>query len=293
LITHKLKTETLEISYLEFGARHSSVALLLHGWPDDATTWIKIAARLDAAGIRTIVPWLRGFGETRFLSKSTCRDGRTEALAQDALDLMNGLNIGRFAVIGHDWGARTAYALAAIAPDRLRTATALSLGYAPHGALEVPAFKQSRAWWYQWLMAVDKGAEAVAKDPKGFARIQWETWSPAGWFDDPTFDAVAKSFENPDWIAITLNSYRGRWREEPRDQRYDDLHAIIAATEVLAVPTLVIQGSADGTVLPESTEHKEKYFSGGYRRLVLDSIGHFPTREAPDAVADAILEHIA
>jgi pimeloyl-ACP methyl ester carboxylesterase len=293
LITHKLKTETLEISYLESGPQNSPVALLLHGWPDDATTWIKVAARLEAAGIRTIVPWLRGFGETRFLSKSTCRDGRMEALAQDAIDLMNGLGVERFSVIGHDWGARIAYALAAIAPHRLSTLTALSLGYAPHGTFEVPPFQQSRAWWYQWFMSVDRGAEAVMKDPKGFARIQWETWSPAGWFDDSTFDAVAKSFENPDWIAITLNSYRGRWREEPRDPRYDHLYAMIAATGVLSVPTLMIQGSADGTVLPESTEHKEEYFTGGYRRFVLDGIGHFPTREAPNVVADAILEHIA
>jgi pimeloyl-ACP methyl ester carboxylesterase len=186
-----------------------------------------------------------------------------------------------------------AYALAAIAPERLETITALSLGYSPRGAFPVPPFEQSRAWWYQWFMSVDRGAEAVAKDPKGFARIQWETWSPRGWFDEATFEAVAQSFENPDWLAITLNSYRGRWRdEEPRDPRYDTLHQKIAATETLGVPTLMIQGAADGTVLPSSTEGKDKYFTSRYRRLVLDGIGHFPTREAPAAVADAVLKHL-
>jgi pimeloyl-ACP methyl ester carboxylesterase len=239
------------------------------------------------------MPLLRGFGQTRFLADSICRDGRTEALAQDALDLMDALRIERFSVVGHDLGARTAYALAAIAPERLETIAAISLGYSPRGAFPVPPFEQSRAWWYQWFMSVDRGAEAVAKDPKGFARIQWQTWSPGDWFDEAIFQSVAQSFENPDWLAITLSSYRGRWRDEPRDPRYDVLHDRIASTELLGVPTLMIQGGADGTVLATNTEAKDKYFTGGYRRLLLDGVGHFPTREASDAVADAILEHLS
>jgi pimeloyl-ACP methyl ester carboxylesterase len=285
-------TEVLEVGFLQEGQSLDKVALLLHGWPDDATTWSSVAQQLSRAGVRTVMPWLRGFGPTRFLSASTCRDGRVEALAQDALDLMNALEIERFSVIGHDWGARVAYALAAIAPERLQTIAALSLGYSPRGAFPVPPFEQSRAWWYQWFMSVDRGAEAIAKDPKGFARIQWETWSPRGWFAEATFEAVARSFENPDWLAITLSSYRGRWREEPRDPRYDPLHEKIASTELLGVPTLMVQGNADGTVLATSTEGKDKYFTNGYRRVVLDGVGHFPTREAPDAVAKVILEHL-
>jgi pimeloyl-ACP methyl ester carboxylesterase len=267
----KIATEVLEIAYLQFGASSDRVALLLHGWPDDATTWLPVAERLSAQGIRSVVPWLRGFGETRFRSPSTCRDGRTEALAQDALDLMDELDISQFHVIGHDWGARAAYALAALAPERLKSVVALSLGYSPRGEFPVPPFEQSRAWWYQWFMSTDGGAAAVAKDPKGFARIQWETWSPRGWFDERTFDAVARSFENPDWLAITLNGYRSRWRDEPRDQRYDSLHARIAAVDAITVPSLMIQGS--------------------YRRVVLDGVGHFPSREAPEAVTNLILEH--
>jgi pimeloyl-ACP methyl ester carboxylesterase len=289
----KATTEALDIAYLQEGENFSKVALLLHGWPDDAATWLSVAERLSIAGVRTIMPWLRGFGPTTFRSDSAFRDGRTEALAQDALDLMDALGVKRFSVVGHDWGARAAYALAAIAPERVETITALSLGYSPRGAFPIPPFEQSRAWWYQWFMAVDVGADAVAKDPKGFARIQWETWSPPGWFDEPTFEAVARSFENPDWLAITLSNYRGRWRDEPRDARFDELHRKIEATETLSVPTLMVQGGADGTVLPQSTEGKDQYFTGGYRRLVLDGVGHFPQREAPAAVANAILEHLS
>lgn len=205
---------------------------------------------------------------------------------------MDALKIERFSVVGHDWGARIAYALAAIAPKRLETIAALSLGYAPRGAFSVPPFEQSRAWWYQWFMSVDRGAEAVAKDPKGFARLQWETWSPPDWFDDATFATVAQSFENPDWLAITLSSYRGRWRDEPRDPRYDELHDMIARTDKISIPTLMIQGAEDGTVLMRSTEDNDRYFLGGYRRIVLDGVGHFPTREAPNAVAEAVLSHL-
>jgi pimeloyl-ACP methyl ester carboxylesterase len=289
----KLTTEVLEIAFLQLGDGHDKTALLLHGWPDDATTWTRVASRLSSAGIRVIMPWLRGFGQTHFLSDKTCRDGRTEALAQDALDLMDTLGIEKFSVVGHDWGARTAYALAAIVPERLETITAISLGYSPRGAFPVPPFEQSRAWWYQWFMCVDRGAEAIAKDPTEFARIQWETWSPPGWFEDETFEAVAGSFTNPDWLAITLNSYRGRWRDEPRDPRYDALHTKIASVETLNVPTLMIQGGADGTVLPKSTEGKDKYFSGPYRRLLIEGVGHFPTREAPDTVAEAVSQHLS
>lgn len=286
-------TDVLETAFIRAGDKFDQTALFLHGWPDDATTWTSVIDRLSGARIRMIAPWLRGFGGTRFRSDLTCRDGRIAALTQDSLDLMNALNIERFSVVGHDWGARVAYALAAIAPDRVDSIATLSLGYAPRGAFSVPPFQQSRAWWYQWFMSVDGGAHAVAKDPKGFARFLWETWSPPGWFDDATFEMVAKSFDNPDWLAITLSNYRGRWRDEPRDPRYDRLYEEIARAERINVPTLMIQGAEDGTVLPDSTENEDQYFTGGYRRIVLDGVGHFPTREAPGAVANAIREHIA
>ena len=288
----RLTTDALEIGFNAAGPRDGPVVLLLHGWPDDATTWDEVSPVLTAAGFRTIAPWLRGFGPTRFRFAQSVRDGRTAALAQDAIELMDGLGVTRFAVVGHDWGARIAYALAALIPERLTAIAALSVGYSPHGAFPVPPFRQSRAWWYQWFMALDRGAEAIAKDPIGFARLQWETWSPPGWFDEAEFERTAQSFNNPDWLAIVLSSYRSRWREEKRDPQYDPLQERIARVGTISVATLMIQGSADGTVLPESTENLDRHFSGPYRRLVLDGVGHFPTREASAAVADALLEHL-
>jgi pimeloyl-ACP methyl ester carboxylesterase len=288
-----IRTERLEIAFEEGGAEHSEIALLLHGWPDDPRTWHGVSPLINSGGRRTIAPWLRGFGPTRFLSEQTCRDGRVEALAQDAIDLMDALDVERFAVIGHDWGARVAYALAALIPERVTSIATLSLPYSPRGASPVPSFSQSRAWWYQWFMSLDRGAESVRKDPKGFARIQWDTWSPPGWFDDAEFAATARSFENPDWPSITLSGYRSRWRDdEPRDESYDELHRRISNVEKLAIPALMIQGGADGTVLPSSSEGKEEFFTGGYYRLVLDDVGHFPTREAPERVVFALLGHL-
>ena len=238
-------------------------------------------------------PWLRGFGETRFRHADTCRNGSAEAIAQDALDVAAALDVDLFCVVGHDWGARTAYALAALAPERLDAIVALSLGLSPGGAYPTPSFEQSRAWCYQWFMSVHRGAAAVREDPIGFARLQWETWSPAGCFDDREFEETARSFANPDWVAITLDSYRSRWRDDQRkDPLYDPLRGRLAQVERLSVPTLMIQGLADGTVLPRSTEGKDAWFTGRYRRIELEGVGHFPTREAPDAVAAAIVEHL-
>ncbi|HML28872.1 MAG TPA: alpha/beta hydrolase [Hyphomicrobium sp.] len=287
-----IETDILTIGYACGGRKTAPFVLLLHGWPDDATAWLRVAPKLEAAGFRWAAPWLRGFGNTRFKREETCRDGSTAALAQDALDLLAALGIDRFSVVGHDWGARIGYALAALVPDRVHALIALSLGYTPKGDFPVPAFEQSRAWWYQWFMSVDRGAEAVAADPIGFARLQWQTWSPPEWFDENEFARTAESFKNPDWLAITLNSYRSRWRDAPQDSRYDSLRQRMATVESLSVPTLLLQGMADGTVLPKSTEGREIYFTGGYRRVELDDVGHFPTREAPDAVATAVIEHL-
>lgn len=286
------RTELLEIAHFDMGREHQPTALMLHGWPDDATTWLAVAQRLSASGIRCIVPWLRGCGATRFLSADTMRDGRTEALAKDALGLMDRLGIEKFAAFGHDWGARTVYALAAVAPERVTRVAALSLGYAPRGEFQVPAFEQSRAWWYQWFMCSDAGEEFVRQHPKAFARMQWDSWSAPGWFDNATFDQVSASFDNPDWIDVTLSSYRSRWTMHPTDARYDDVSEAIATTSRLAVPTLVIHGSADACVLPSSSDGKDRHFAAGYRRVVLDGVGHFVPREAPEQVAALLIDQL-
>ncbi|WP_235826533.1 alpha/beta fold hydrolase, partial [Candidatus Frankia alpina] len=223
----------------------------------------------------------------------TPRDGQAVALAQDALDLADALGLERIAVVGHDWGARVAYTLAALAPQRLTAIAALALAYQPRGNFSMPGFEQARAFWYQWLMFVDAGARAVRADPVGFARIQWDTWSPPGWFDDGEFAATAPAFTNPDWAAITLNAYRARFRvDEPRDPRYDDLRRRLAEVERIAVPTLMIQGGDDRCDEPAASAGQAGYFTGGYRRVVLDGVGHFPHREATAAVGDLVGDHL-
>ena len=292
MITSRLSTDVLEISYDVAGPQDGRPVLLLHGWPDSPRAWRALAPRLNAQGWRTVAPYLRGFAPTRFLSPEAPRVGQAVALAQDAIDLADRLGWNRFAVVGHDWGARIAYALAALFPERVTRIVALSLAYQPYGAFEVPSFSQARRFWYQWFMTLDQGAAAVRRDPVGFARIQWETWNPPGWFDEEEFAATAESFTGPDWVAVTLSSYRSRWREEPFDSRYAALQQRLGTVETLATPALMIQGDADLCTEPASSEGRDRFFTGGYRRLVLAGVGHFPSREAPAAVTEAVLRHL-
>lgn len=292
MTTLQLSTDLLEISYDVAGPEDGRPALLLHGWPDSPRTWRAVAPRLNAQGWRTVAPYLRGFAPTRFLSSDTLRVAQAVVLAQDVIELADRLGWSRFAVVGHDWGARIAYTLAALFPERLTRIVALALAYQPHGAFEVPSFSQARRFWYQWFMTLDQGAAAVRRDPVGFARIQWETWSPPGWFDEAEFTATAESFTGPDWVAVTLSSYRSRWRGEPFDSRYAFLQQRLGRVETLATPTLMVQGDSDFCTEPVSSEGRERFFTGGYDRLVLQGVGHFPSREAPAAVAEAVLQHL-
>lgn len=287
------QTSVLNIAYETAGPADGPVVVLLHGWPDDVRGWDGVAPRLAEAGFRTIVPYLRGFGPTTFLSSETLRDGRSEALASDVLELADELSIDRFAVVGHDWGARTAYSLASVARRRIASVVALSTAYLPRGRFVTPdSLAQVRAYWYQWFMCTDGGMLAVHRDPKGFAREQWETWGPRGWFTEDDFERTATSFENTDWPDVTLSSYRNRWITEPVDPRYDLLTTQLADVATIAAPTLLITGGADRCTLPSSTEGLEKHFTGGFDRVVLDDVGHFPAREAPRAVADATLSFL-
>jgi pimeloyl-ACP methyl ester carboxylesterase len=283
----------LEIAVDEEGPADGPPVLLLHGWPDAPRGWWPVAGRLHQRGWRTIVPALRGSGETRFRSPDTPRDGRAIALAGDALDLMDALELDCIPVVGHDWGARAAYTLAAVAPERVTAIVALALAYQPRGVFTMPSFRQARAFWYQWLMFVDAGVQAIAANPTGFARLQWDTWSPSGWFDDDEFNATARSFTNPDWVAISLHAYRSRFNaSDAGDPRYQPLASRLARVAQLATPTLMMQGAADGCDEPDASAHQDKFFAGAYRRLVVDGVGHFPHREAPDAVARSIDEHL-
>jgi pimeloyl-ACP methyl ester carboxylesterase len=284
-------TPTLRIAYETAGPSDGTPVLLLHGWPDDVRTYDRVVPVLQAAGFRTIAPYLRGFGETSFLSKDTMRSGEIVAMAQDAIDLADALKLGKFAVIGHDWGARVAYVLAIAVPQRVTQMVTIAVGWQP-GELPTPSLKQAQAYWYQWFMTTKRGRQTVRSNGKAFARMQWENWSPPGWFNDPVFERTAKSFENPDWSDITWHSYSVRWGEADKDRRYAELDGRVDAAQSIAVSTLMIQGGSDAVTLPESTEGKDKYFTGGYARHVIAGVGHFPTREAPEAVNKLVMEFL-
>jgi pimeloyl-ACP methyl ester carboxylesterase len=287
-----VRSDVLHIAYDDVGDTSGPPVFLLHGWPDTARGWRHVLHRLASYGFRAIVPDNRGTGGTTFRSPDTPRDGQAVALAQDTVDLADALGLDRFAVVGHDWGARAGYTLAALAPERVTAVAALALAYQPRGRFEMPDFLQARAFWYQWLMYVDDGVEAVRRDPVGFARVQWDTWSPPGWFDDAEFTSTARGFSNPDWAAITLNAYRSRFlADEPRDVRYDELRRRLDAVDHLSVPTLMVQGGSDFCDPPSSSEGLDDHFDA-YRRVILDGIGHFPHREAPDLVADLVRDHL-
>jgi pimeloyl-ACP methyl ester carboxylesterase len=286
------RTGVLEIAYEIGGPANGDPLMLLHGWPDDVRGWRRSAELLQAKGWHTVTPYLRGFGPTRFLADAAIRDGRGVALAQDAIDLADALGLRTFAVAGHDWGARAAYTVAALFPERVRAIAGIALAYQPRGAFNLPPFSQARRFWYQWFLALDGGPSALRADPKGFARIQWDTWSPPGWFDEAEFAATARSFENPDWAAVTLHGYRSRWRPELVDPRYNALQDRLAEIATLSTATLMIQGMADLCDEPASSEGLDHYFTGPYHRILLDGIGHFPTREAPEAVAEAVDLHL-
>jgi pimeloyl-ACP methyl ester carboxylesterase len=288
-----IRTNLLDITYEDGGPADGPPVLLLHGWPDAPRSWAGVAQRLQAAGWRTIIPYLRGTAPTQFLDPTTPRVGSGVALAQDAIDLLNALHLDRVAVVGHDWGARTAYTLAALFPERITAIAALALAYQPRGEFTLPGFAQARLFWYQWFQCTEAGAAAVRQDPAGFARIQWDTWSPPGWFDEAEFATTSAHFSEPDWAGITLNAYRSRWLPgEATDPHYAALQQRLHKTERLAIPTLMLQGAADTCDGPQESEGLDHYFTAGYQRLVLAGVGHFPHREAPEAVAAAILAHL-
>ncbi len=285
-----VRTALLDVALFDEGPRDGPVVLLLHGWPDDPGTWAAVSPTLNAAGLRTVTPALRGFGGTRFLDASTPRTGNSGVLAYDAIDLMDALGIARFFVAGHDWGSNAAEALALGWPERVPRIAMLSTP-SRLGGMPTPPFPQCQRQWYHWFQATARGAKAVHGDRRGFARIMWDNWSPPGWYDEATFEAAARAFENPDWADVTVHSYRARWDEAEPDPRSAALEQRIQATQRIDTPTLYLSGAADGVNPPEAAKDVPAKFSGAFEAILLDGVGHFPTREAPDLVAAALIRH--
>ncbi len=278
-----LATADLDIAYADDGPRGAPVVLLVHGWPDAPSTWDKVVPALNEAGLRTIVPTLRGFGETR-LHADAPRTGDSAMLAIDLIALMDGLGIDRFMVAGHDWGSNAAEALAVGWPHRVERMAMLSSP--PRlGGVPTPPFEQTQRQWYHWFMATARGAEAVGADRTGFAHLHWTNWSPPGWFDEATFQQVARSWDNPDWVDVTLHSYRARWDEAAPDPKSRWLEDKVKATATLSLPTLYVQGAADGVNPPSVGKDVPGKFDGPFAFVTLAGVGHFPQRENPAAVA--------
>ncbi len=288
----RAETALLDVEFLDDGPRDAPVVVLLHGWPDDPSTWAAVIPALNAAGLRTVTPNLRGFGGTRFRDDATPRTGNSGVLALDAVDLMDALGIHRVFVAGHDWGSNAAEALAVGWPERVPKIAMLSTP-SRLGGMPTPPFRQCQRQWYHWFQATARGAKAVRDDPKGFARIMWDNWSPPGWYDEATFDAVAEAWRNPDWAEVTIHSYRARWDEADPDPRSAALERKIKDTKRIATPTIFISGALDGVNPPEAAKDVPGKFSGPFEAVLLDGVGHFPTREAPDIVAAALIRHFS
>jgi pimeloyl-ACP methyl ester carboxylesterase len=286
-------TPLLHVAYEDSGPRDGPPLVLLHGWPDHRRTWDRVLPELHEAGFRTLVPNLRGFGETTFRDPGTMRSGQLAALGQDLLDFAEALGLDRYAVIGHDWGARAAYIASALAPERVSHCIALSVGWGTNAPDQQLSLTQVQNYWYHWYMALDRGADLVRDDRRGFTRHIWRIWTPEWELAEEEFAATAAAFDNPDWAEVTLHSYRVRWGLAERDPRYDEIEARLAGNPEIAVPALVLHGGSDPCNDPSTSAGKEKFFRGRYERDVLPGIGHFPQREAPNAVAEAILRFLA
>jgi pimeloyl-ACP methyl ester carboxylesterase len=289
---HVVETPTLHLAYEERGATDGAVVMLVHGFPDDPRTWDPIAEGLASDGYRVLVPYVRGFGPTRLHANAEVT-GETAALGRDVLDLADVLGIGRFALVGHDWGARAAYVAAALAPERVTALVALAVGYGTNVAAQSLSFAQSRAYWYQWFFATPRGEATLAAERRSFCAELWRTWSPGMPFDDGTLDRTAASWGNPDFVPIVIHAYRERWGFAPGAQRYAADRALLATMPPIHVPTTVLMGADDGATLPETSEGKGAFFPAGYERRVVPGVGHFLQREAPALVLAAIRARLA
>jgi pimeloyl-ACP methyl ester carboxylesterase len=266
--------------------------MLLHGWPYDIHSYVDVAPALGSAGYRVIVPFLRGYGTTRFLSSDTIRNGQQSVIAVDAIALMDALGIESAIVGGFDWGARTANVMAALWSDRCKAMVSVSgylIGSQEANKVPLPPAAELQ-WWYQYYFASERGRNGYDKYRHDFAKLIWGTASPKWSFDDATFDRTAAAFDNADHVDIVIHNYRWRIGAAEGESEYDDLEAQLARGPVITVPTITLEGDANGAPHPDASSYAQR-FSGKYgHRVITGGVGHNLPQEAPDAFVDAVIE---
>ncbi|KRA83356.1 alpha/beta fold hydrolase [Altererythrobacter sp. Root672] len=285
----------LDVGYAEFGPREGPPVILLHGWPYDIHSFAEVAPDLAQRGFRVIVPFLRGYGTTQFRSPETMRNGQQAAFALDVIDLMDALSISRAVIAGFDWGARTANIVAALWPDRCRAHVSVS-GYliGSQAANQAPlAPRAELAWWYQFYFATERGRRGYDANRKDFARLIWQTASPKWNFDEITFERSAQAFDNPDHLAIVIDNYRWRLGLTEGEARLEPYEQRLAQMPDITVPTVTLEGDANGAPHPDPTSYAAKFRGPYVHRLIEGGIGHNLPQEAPRAFSDAISEAIA
>jgi pimeloyl-ACP methyl ester carboxylesterase len=283
----------LNVSYAEAGPANGTPVILLHGWPYDIYTYVDVAPQLAAAGYRVIVPYLRGYGSTRFVSATTARNGQQAALAVDTIALMDALKIEKAVLGGCDWGARTACIVAALWPERCRALVSVSgylIGSQELNRMPLPP-QAELEWWYQYYFATDRGQAGYEKYRREFSKLIWRTASPHWKFDDATFDRSAAAFDNPDHVAIVIHNYRWRLGLAEGERRYEALEARLAQFPAISVPTITLEADANGAPHPHPSAYAKR-FSGRYQHRDINGrgIGHNLPQEAPHAFAQAVID---
>lgn len=288
----QINAGVLNIGYAETGPADGQVVILLHGWPYDIDSFADVAPLLVSKGYRVIIPYLRGFGTTRFLSAKTPRNGQQSVVALDIIALMDALKIRKAVLGGFDWGARTADIIAALWPERCKALVSVSgylIGSQAAGKIPLPPSAEFQ-WWYQFYFATERGEAGYGKYRNEFNKLIWRLASPKWNFDDATFDRSAVAFDNPDHVAIVIHNYRWRQGLAEGESKYQDIEEQLAKSPVITVPTITLEGDANGAPHPAPGAYAGK-FTGKYLNRVIDGgVGHNLPQEAPRAFADAIIE---
>jgi pimeloyl-ACP methyl ester carboxylesterase len=282
----------LNVGYAEAGKSDGPAVVLLHGWPYDIHSFVDVAPRLSQAGYRVIVPYLRGYGSTRFLSSTTPRNGQQSVVAVDIIALMDALKIGRAILGGFDWGARTADIIAALWPERCKGLVSVS-GYliSSQQAGQVPLPPQAELqWWYQYYFATERGRVGYDKYRRNFAKLIWQIASPKWNFDEATFARRAAAFDNPDHVFIVIHNYRWRLGLAEGEAKYDELEQRLAKAPNISMPTITLEGDANGAPHPEASAYAGKFLGRYEHRLITGGVGHNLPQEAPGDFAQAIID---